>query len=374
MRFLHRGLRGLALVAAGAAACHVPGAAADEIPLDKDKWRFSSERAFVTSYKGTPALSLHNAVAWLEGLRFRDGTIEFKVAFPKDRGFVGVRFRDRDDRNFEHFYLRPHRSGKPDANQYTPVFHGVSGWQIYHGPRFSVPVTYPYGTWIDVKLVVSGDEADVYIDSDKPVLHIADLKHETGEGAIGFDAFLTHAFISDVRITPGKAPELTGEPAALPERPEHLVRSWEVSGPVPQMGPDTDIAAAVNAADWKVLPVESNGIANLARMGPAGEERNTMLARITVRAERDMVKPLQFGFSDKVTAFVNGAPVYGGDNTYRSRDYRFLGTVGRFDTLMLPLKQGRNEIVFAVQEKFGGWAITAAFDDMAGIEAAPATK
>ena len=29
--------------------------------------------------------------------------------------------------------MRPHKSGKPDALQYTPVFNGLSAWQLYYG-------------------------------------------------------------------------------------------------------------------------------------------------------------------------------------------------------------------------------------------------
>lgn len=49
-------------------------------------------------------------------------------------------FRATDGDNYEHFYLRPFQSGRPDATQYTPVYHGVSGWQLYSGPRYNLPV------------------------------------------------------------------------------------------------------------------------------------------------------------------------------------------------------------------------------------------
>jgi hypothetical protein len=40
-----------------------------------------------------------------------------------------------------------------------------------------------------------------------------------------------------------------------------------------------------------------------------------------------------------------------------SRDYRYLGTIGLFDSVTLPLKAGENEIWIAVSEAFGGWGI-----------------
>lgn len=346
-----------------------PGTSAgQDVALEPHAWVFSQETGSITTYKGAPALSLHNATAWLKDGKFANGTIEFKVAFPSQRGFVGIKFRARDEENYAHFYLRPHQSGKPDANQYTPVFHGNSGWQIYYGPRYSTAVEYPYEDWIDVKLVVSGNAADVYIDSDEPILHVADLMLDTNEGMVGFNSFLTEAFISDVRITDESAPSLKGREASLPDIPDHLITDWQVAGPVATLSGKVPDASEISGdIRWRRLPVEENGIANLGRLGSRSDGHDTMLARLKVHADRPLIKPLHIGFSDKVAAFVNGRPAYGGDDSYRSRDYRFLGTVGRFDTIFLSLSQGSNEILFAVREGFGGWALTAAFEDMAGI-------
>ena len=68
---------------------------------------------------------------------------------------------------------------------------------------------------------------------------------------------------------------------------------------------------------------------------------------------------------------MNGALLYSGDNTYRSRDYHYLGTIGLFDEVPLNLRAGDNELVFAVSESFGGWAIMAAIKDQEGLEITP---
>lgn len=49
------------------------------------------------------------------------------------------------------------------------------------------------------------------------------------------------------------------------------------------------------------------------------------------------------------------------------RDYRFLGTIGLFDEVYLPLKKGENELWLAVTESFGGWGIKALIEDLAGL-------
>ena len=62
-----------------------------------------------------------------------------------------------------------------------------------------------------------------------------------------------------------------------------------------------------------------------------------------------------------------GRLLYTGNNGYRTRDYRYLGTIGYFDAITLPLQEGENELWFAVSESFGGWGVQAAFEDTDGL-------
>ena len=77
--------------------------------------------------------------------------------------------------------------------------------------------------------------------------------------------------------------------------------------------------------------------------------------------------PRDLGFSDRAVVYLNGRALYRGDDTYRSRDYRFLGSIGWYDTVYLPLVEGDNELVVAVSEDFGGWGIQARFDSLDGL-------
>jgi hypothetical protein len=118
---------------------------------------------------------------------------------------------------------------------------------------------------------------------------------------------------------------------------------------------------------WVDLNSESTGITNLARVAAIGENANTVFARVVVNSEKRQVKLVQFGYSDRVRVYLNDLLLYTGNNTYRSRDYRYLGTIGYFDELYLSLKKGRNELWFAVSESFGGWGLQARFEDLTGI-------
>jgi hypothetical protein len=102
--------------------------------------------------------------------------------------------------------------------------------------------------------------------------------------------------------------------------------------------------------------------------------KNTVFARITIDSARQQIKKLKFGFSDRIKVYLNDRLLYSGNNNYRSRDYRFLGTIGYFDELYLPLEKGKNELWMAVSESFGGWGIKCRFEDMEGITLGPAAR
>jgi hypothetical protein len=77
----------------------------------------------------------------------------------------------------------------------------------------------------------------------------------------------------------------------------------------------------------------------------------------SVRAQRIR---LSFGYSDDVTVFLDGHPLFSGRSGYLLRDGSYLGTLSLGpDSLFLDLSAGRHELVFAVSEAFGGWGVAA---------------
>ena len=77
---------------------------------------------------------------------------------------------------------------------------------------------------------------------------------------------------------------------------------------------------------------------------------------------------MDFGYSDRIKVYLNDVILYSGNNNYRSRDYRYLGTIGFFDAVALPLKEGENTLIMGVSVNFGGWGLKARFTDMEGIQ------
>jgi hypothetical protein len=152
--------------------------------------------------------------------------------------------------------------------------------------------------------------------------------------------------------------------------PANSVMQWQVSNPFKEDAlKDKNMldASFVSKLSWKKLSIENDGLANLARLNPVTDS-NTVFAKIIITSDKDQIKKLDFGYSDRVKAFCNGQAIYSGNNSFRTRDYRYLGTIGYFDAIYLPLKKGENIIMLAVSETFGGWGIMGKWENMEGIQ------
>ena len=122
---------------------------------------------------------------------------------------------------------------------------------------------------------------------------------------------------------------------------------------------------------WTTLNAESTGITNLAQACDRTPQTNTVVAKLNATSDSETIRSFRLGYSDRVQVYLNSSLLYAGDNGYRSRDYRYMGTMGLFDEVALPLQTGENELWLVVSESFGGWGIMAAFDIVEGIEVAP---
>jgi glyoxylase-like metal-dependent hydrolase (beta-lactamase superfamily II) len=339
------------------------------VPFDDERWDIEAVEYELVDHLGERALRIKGGAAVLSDLNVENAMVEFDIAITPDRGFAGLVFRLQDAGNYEHFYIRPHQSGNPDANQYTPVINGVSGWQLYHGAGYGEPVEYRYNDWIHVKIIYAGSRADVYIDSETPTLRIRDLKRGTAPGAIGVNsanfsavhfANFEYTELADAYFLP---PQAVGEEL----KRDSMISEWQVSD---AFDGETLIGIAelgsrhTTDRTWTSLQAESTGITNLANVHGLADGLNTVFARVVISADMPTTKQLHFGYSDAAAVFVNGALVYKGDNTYMSRDYRYLGTIGLFDSVALPLEAGENEIWIAVTESFGGWGVMGRIEEL----------
>jgi hypothetical protein len=338
-----------------------------EVPLDVPAWsRPGAVRGVrLTEHLGRACLAFAEASApiLLPAVRLTDGVVEADIAVAADRAFHGVVWRADDAENFESFFVRPHQVGNPDAIQYTPVSHDISSWQLYHGPGFWAPVAFPIDAWFTVRIAFAGTRADAFVgDLAEPALRIRELKRGVAAGGIGIlvggpGLRLARFAYADM------APALADVPTPGQPAPPGVLRDWEVSDPFPE----AEVAGPRLRPDWlarrtwRPALAEESGLLDLSRFSGVRDGRNTVLARTRLRSRSGEAAPLAFGFSDRVVVFLNGRALYRGDDTYRSRDYRFLGSIGFWDQVYLPLATGDNELVMAVSEDFGGWGVQARF-------------
>lgn len=340
--------------------------------FDPAAWDVSGEKHEFVTYKGKTALYLENSSSRLKGSKLKNGIIDFDLAFDEGRKFLGVHFRGQDGRNYEEFYLRAHQSGNPDAMQYTPVFNGVSGWQLYSGKGHSTAYRFNFEEWMHIRLVIADGQMEVFInDMSLPILPVHDLKQDALAGEIGFSASLGGAYFANLTYQEIERPVFVTSFESLPQPDKEVLQNWQIS-----TGFTIKDIATVNQLDqfklknqlkWQTQAVEYSGLLNVSKTAMLSASNNTVLVKAVINADSDQIKRLDIGYSDVAKVFVNNQAVYAGQRKFRSRDYRYLGTIGYFDSIFLDLKKGRNEVVFALAENMGGWAVMAKLENIDGI-------
>lgn len=374
---------GVAVALALSVTCPVSLAAAEteSFPVDSPRWQLGP-KANVTDYLGRHCLDLEDDVAMLKDFELADGTIDADMAGNGSRGFYNILFRTQTNRDGEIVYLRPHKSGLDDAQQYTPIFNGTGPWQIYNGPGFTAPADIPKDVWFHVRLVVTGAQAQLYVGNMVvPSLVMNDLKTGIRQGGIGF--YGVH--VSNVEIS--RTPTAHWE-RHEPAMPPTTIINWSLS---PSMGAlERDLERPLSKSDvdsisWQDIRAEPPGfvVINRYRRAPdlvptfardfskrlePQKGMQVVYARTVIVSDRDQIKKLNIGYSDDVSVFLNDRILFRGRSAQRFRDPGFLGIINpENDAVYLPLKKGRNELVLAVSELTGGWGFICRFDDMNGI-------
>lgn len=341
------------------------------IPLDTTNFKIQAKSYVLEPYKGKNAIYLQSGAINLKNMQFLNGIIEFDIFLKDQRGFPGINFRANGN-DSEEWYMRPHQDGNPDANQATAVIKGVTPWQLHFGPKYSFPYQYNYKDWTHVKLIVSDDKAQVFLDhSEKPNLSWK-LFHTPKAGEINIrSGGATGLYIANVSVDT-KAINMIDYKPIEREIIEGLIPAWEISNKFEEklLNNPSSIDSIISTRKWQgKIEVEEGTAAIISRKDLLfdGKPGNTVFAKVEIKSNKNQLKMLEFGYSDRVVVILNGQPLYRGNNNFRSRDYRYLGTVGLFDGVYLNLKKGKNTLLLAVSENFGGWLVTGRIGAKQGI-------
>ncbi|MEE9443038.1 MAG: hypothetical protein V3V99_10280 [candidate division Zixibacteria bacterium] len=331
-------------------------ACSETVGFDSNRWTILAGQ--VTEHLGRTAFE---GIAVLGDVEFEDGIIEFDIAAITDRekSYPGIIFRIQGQ-NYERFYVRPHRSALySDVLQYTPTINGVAGWQLYSGDGCTEKATIPVGQWIHMKMVIKGTQAQLFIDdNEKPALSISELKLGPRRGSIGvFGPAVGVSYFSNFSYTLDSTVQI--DPIPIKEPVFGVIKNWELSEPVNRLEIDdekTPDQLGLTELSWKSVESDPFGLVDICQHYTWNYfNANLVWAKTTINSSEDQLRKFSFGYSDAVNIFLNGQLIFSGVSTYQGRDPSFLGIIGLFDALYLPLKNGDNELIFAVMETFGGW-------------------
>jgi len=352
------------------------------IPPDSPRWELEGQ-ARATEYQGRKCLYLDGGAATLKDLQLRDGVIDVDIATPAKRGFFGIQFRvTNDGANAEWVYLRQHKSGLPDAVQYTPVLNTGLNWQIYNGPGFTAALDIPKDVWFHLRLAVSGAQAKLYVkDMDKPALVMNDLKSGVLKGLVALAVLTGATYFSNFELRETLAAAWERH---YPPMPQDTLTRWKLSPSYDGLARNLERPLSPSERDaikWQDVEAEAPGFVVINRYRESPHPRVTfandfskrldpqpgikvVYALTSIVSEREQIKKLYIGYSDDVSVFLNGRILYRGRSAQNFRDPGFLGIVNPDnDAIYIQLKKGRNELMLAVSELGGGWGFICRLSD-----------
>ena len=361
-----------------------------KVPLTADRWQpvqdannpAKPDVKFI-GHEGFPqgAIVLTSGSIALNGLSFRDGTIEFDMK-ATDQDIPGIQFRRRGEpghQDAEEFYLRsfPECRASDDCIQYAPVIHGFMLWNVYPQYQTQAPIL---DGWNHFKLVVSGRRMNVYINnSPQPILAVGNLESSSTEGLIQLRG---PAVFANLIVTPSAVEGLNPQPTPDPTAADAgMVRQWQLGPQTPvRTGQDPAFSEAPTGVDWKPITADHSGLVNLNREYQLVNHPPSLTwLRTTVTSSTAQDKLVQLGWLGHVWVFVNGRLITQGKNFYypdserREPDGRLSLENGSF---RIPLQQGPNQITLVLNSgvhddattvNYYGWGAILRFADPEGL-------
>lgn len=275
--------------------------------------------AEVVEWQGRTALHL-DGLALLSGYSFDNSRLEVWVGADKPC-YPGLVFHAADLYNYEMAYAQPHTSGKWDALQYDPVFHGSNTWQIYQGSAYQAAAEVPTGRWFHLRVDCVDGRALVWLDG-TPRLLVPHLAHEQRSGLAGIWTYLP-AYFADLRISPLRALEDFPE-APVENVPGSAVDAWLLDG-------------------FGTVVCEPNASLNLNRY--LSNSVHEAVLRRSFRLSTDATICVHAGFSDVLQLSLDGVEIFQGENRFHNEpEWNRRGYIGWTETVDVALSAGKHEI------------------------------
>jgi sugar lactone lactonase YvrE len=335
------------------------------IPFESDRW--DKKNALETEFLGRKCLM---GIASLKDVEFENGVIEFDLAITGERSYPGITFRAQSQDDYERIYIRPHLPKTfQNVVQYEGTFNGIDSWQIYYGQGKTASATIPLNQWFHVILKVRGTQAMLFIkDSVRPVLTVNELAHGFSKGILGIWGSMDgSAFFSNFSFRDDNTMQFPQ--AFKTDDPLGIITDWEISQPDKLTNVDMELMPEVQGITnilWQNVKSLPSGLVDVSRyFGREGQSPDVIWAKTEILSDREQTKQYAFGYSDAISIFLNGKLLFMGNSSYTSRDANFQGIIGFNDYIFLPLKKGKNELMIAVAEAFGGWGFM--FQDVEAI-------
>jgi len=292
----------------------------------------------IETWQGRKALRLSGqgpSLLIIPDLPLSGGLIEVEIG-AKGSAYPGIAFRIQDSLNYELAYPQPHTSGKWDAIQYDPVFHGSNTWQLYHGPGSQQVADVPMDDWFHFQVGFMEKFAVIQIGEQKP-LFVKTLAHNHHSGLVGLWTYLP-AYFSNLVIH--------DDPEAI----------------IPEPYGETENKGAGMVTEWflegygKVF-AEPSGILNLNRYLPAATSEVRLVRDF--RLDKNEEITVQVGFSDEVDLQIDGDTVFSGENLYHnSPKWEDRGYVSPDKKVSLRFNNGVHRLVAILKAKeFFGYGI-----------------
>ena len=150
------------------------------------------------SYKGIRlSRDYGEGIAWLKGVEFSNGIIEFDARGEDVEGhsFVGIAFHAKDNDTFDAIYLRPFRFNEADDAMRSHSIQYIAlptyTWRVL---REKFPNKFEHAidpspdpnAWVHVRIVIKDSTISTYINGNKEPSLVCEKVNTISSGAVGF--------------------------------------------------------------------------------------------------------------------------------------------------------------------------------------------